>query len=105
MRQSLQSDRRHERGQRDVRPEHGRPGRHGPHFGAHARAQPPAREGGKIFAQRPLVLGAAGEVAEARRLERPLGEALVVDDAQRFHEQRLSLAPWSRHGTGRSTRR
>jgi hypothetical protein len=42
-------------------------------------AAPTARP--EIFAQRSLVLGTAGEVAETRRLERSLGEALVVDDA------------------------
>jgi len=75
MRQSPQSDGRHQLGQRDVRPEHGRPGDTALHYGEHVRAHPPACEGGEIFAQRPLVLGTAGEVAEARQLERSLGEA------------------------------
>ena len=76
--------------QLDRRAEHGRGRRDLGHVAEDAGPERPAREGGAVLAQRPLVARAAGEVRPRPGLEPLLGEPLVVGDGERLrHGLRL----------------
>ena len=80
---------------RDLLAEDTRRRRDGAHVHEHPRPEPPPVERLAVVAQRVLVAGSPGEVAEGALVERVAGELLVVSDVDRavrgLHDVKLAI--------------
>ena len=93
VRDLLERHRRDERGHRDRRAEHGRLRRDRRHVDEHARPEPELRERLAVPAQRPLVAGAADDVAPGLGRDGLLGQPLGVVDGEKLLHGRGAYRP------------
>ena len=91
--QPLVRGRGDEQRHRQVVAEHGRARGHGRDVHEHPRPQRDPPERVDVRAERVLVPGASGDVAEHAGIDPLLGEALVVGDVQRLHARRILSRP------------